>query len=119
MKTSIALLSCLLFACADKKSSGQDSGTSDTGGTSDAPAVVDSSSATDGANAGCASCVMTSCGTALTACNANTPCKCTYDCIIAGGAEGTCKSQCSLPGNNTEWATLIDCMDNMCAASCQ
>jgi len=94
---------------------------SDTGGTIDTSGTVDTVATTDangdGTNATCATCAMTSCSTQLAACNADTACKCTYDCKLMGGAEGSCKAMCSA-NNNTAWSDMVGCLDSMCAGSC-
>ncbi|HSD88845.1 MAG TPA: hypothetical protein VLB44_15060 [Kofleriaceae bacterium] len=120
MTTRFALLTVAVLAagCGDSTSK-QDSGTTDTGTTdtpTDTMATTDGGNA-DGTNATCSTCAMTSCSTQLTACNADTACKCTYDCKIMGGAEGSCKAMCSA-NNNTAWSDLVGCLDTMCVGSC-
>jgi hypothetical protein len=120
MKTHfIVVIGALLVGCGDKEQTKNDAAVdTTTGGGSDASGTADTTSG-DGANATCSTCVMTSCGTQHTACQNDTPCNCTYNCIINGGAEGSCKTSCSLPGNNTPWSDLSGCIDTSCMTACQ
>jgi hypothetical protein len=104
----------LLSGCGDKDVAPKDSSTIDTPTAGDAPAI--DGPTVDGPPGSCA-CVMMKCSQQLTACQTDSVCTCTYNCVIGGSAEGTCKQLCKT-GNNMAWSDMITCIDAMCPAGC-